>query len=178
MLQRALEGGHLQAGCVAGGRRLSGCRRPSMSPSLPDGLTALGTRYVQDVPAGFAVWPPEPARTSTAHQGRGGGSPQSQAGGQQRRITAGRSDELPEEPWWEITVAEGSQGPRSHLFSAQRVRPTSRRKPGESTGPSTAGTWTAANPTTTCPMLRRIPRWMPWHRWEAPGGGWKRSSRR
>ena len=31
----------------------------------------------------------------------------------------------------EITVAEGSQGPRSYLFSAQRVRPTSRRKPGE-----------------------------------------------
>ena len=42
-----------------------------------------------------------------------------------------RSDELPEEAWREITVAEGSQGPRSYLFSAQRVRPTSRRKPGE-----------------------------------------------
>ena len=42
-----------------------------------------------------------------------------------------RSDELPEAAWREITVAEGSQGPRSYLFSAQRVRPTSRRKPGE-----------------------------------------------
>ena len=30
-----------------------------------------------------------------------------------------------------LTVAEGSQGPRSYLFSAQRVRPTSRRKAGE-----------------------------------------------
>ena len=38
---------------------------------------------------------------------------------------------LPEEAWREITVAEGSQGPRCYLFSAQRVRPTSRRKPGE-----------------------------------------------
>ena len=28
-------------------------------------------------------------------------------------------------------MAEGSQDPRSYLFSAQRVRPTSRRKPGE-----------------------------------------------
>ena len=28
-------------------------------------------------------------------------------------------------------MAEGSQGPRSYLFSAQRVRPTSKRKPGE-----------------------------------------------
>ena len=42
-----------------------------------------------------------------------------------------RSGELPEEAWREITVAEGSQGPRSYRFSAQRVRPTSRRKPGE-----------------------------------------------
>ena len=28
-------------------------------------------------------------------------------------------------------MAEGSQGPRSYRFSAQRVRPTSRRKPGD-----------------------------------------------
>ena len=49
----------------------------------------------------------------------------------QRRTMEQRSDELPEEAWREITVAEGSQGPRSYLFSAQRVRPTSRRKPGE-----------------------------------------------
>ena len=35
------------------------------------------------------------------------------------------------EAWREITVAEGSQGPRSYVFSAQRVRPTIRRKPGE-----------------------------------------------
>ena len=41
------------------------------------------------------------------------------------------SDELPGDAWREITVAEGSQGPRSYQFSAQRVRPTSRRKPGE-----------------------------------------------
>ena len=43
-----------------------------------------------------------------------------------------RSDELPGDAWREITVAEGSQGPRSYQFSAQRVRPTSKRKPGES----------------------------------------------
>ena len=42
-----------------------------------------------------------------------------------------RSAELPEEAWREITVAEGSQGPRSYQFSAQRVRSTSKRKPGE-----------------------------------------------
>ena len=40
-------------------------------------------------------------------------------------------DELPEDAWQKITVAQGSQGPRIYQFSAQRVRPTSRRKPGE-----------------------------------------------
>ena len=38
---------------------------------------------------------------------------------------------MPEDAWREITVAQGSQGPRTYMFSAQRVRPTSRRKPGE-----------------------------------------------
>ena len=47
-----------------------------------------------------------------------------------------RSDELPEVAWREITVAEGTQGPRTYMFSAQRVRVTKsrvtkRRKPGE-----------------------------------------------
>ena len=41
------------------------------------------------------------------------------------------SDELPDETWREITVAEGSQGPRSYMFSAQRVRVTRKGKPGE-----------------------------------------------
>ena len=56
-------------------------------------------------------------------------------------------------------------------FSAPRGcdRPAG-ASPAKSTGPSTAGTGTAANPATTCPMLRRIPRWRPWHTWEAPVG--------
>ena len=44
---------------------------------------------------------------------------------------AERSEALPENAWQEITVAQGSQGPRTYQFSAQRLRPTSRRKPGE-----------------------------------------------
>ena len=86
--------------------------------------------YVLDVPSGFTVWPPEPAWTSAEYQGFGRPrKPRLRDG--QRRTMEQRSDELPEEAWREITVAEGSQGPRSYLFSAQRVRPTSRRKPGE-----------------------------------------------
>ena len=124
MLQRALERGHLKAGWVAGDDAFG------MSPSFREGLAALGTRYVLDVPAGFTVWPPDPERTSPAYQGRGAPRKPRLVGGQ-RRTMEQRSDELPEEAWREITVAEGSQGPRSYRFSAQRVRPTSRRKPGE-----------------------------------------------
>ena len=132
--------------------------------------------YVLDVPAGFTVWPPEPERTSPAYQGRGQPrKPRLMPG--QRRTIAERSDELPEDAWQEITVAEGSQGPRSYRFSAQRVRPTSRRKPGEIHWAVTAGTWTAASPATTCPTLRRIPRWRPWHTWVAPGGALRPSSK-
>ena len=49
----------------------------------------------------------------------------------QRSTMVERSDELPEEVWREITVAQGSQGPRTYMFSAQRVRVTRKRKPGE-----------------------------------------------
>ena len=42
-----------------------------------------------------------------------------------------RSDELPHEAWRQITVAQGSQGPRTYQFSAQRVRVTRKGKPGQ-----------------------------------------------
>ena len=92
-----------------------------MSPSFRDGLAALGRRYVLDVPGNFTFWPVDPEWTSPAY--RAGASPQAQA--------AERSAELPEGAWREITVAQGSQGPRTYRFSAQRMRPTSRRKSGE-----------------------------------------------
>ena len=44
---------------------------------------------------------------------------------------AQRSEALPEEAWREITIAMGSQGPRTYRYSAQRVRVIRRRKPGE-----------------------------------------------
>ena len=124
MLQRASERGHLRAGWVAADDAFG------MSPSFREGLAALGMRYVLDVPAGFTVWPPDPERTSPAYQGRGG-PPKPRLVAGQRRTMGERSAELPAEAWREIRVAEGSQGPRSYEFSAQRVRPTSRRKPGD-----------------------------------------------
>ena len=124
MLQRALERGHLRAGWVAGDDAFG------MSPSFRERLAALGMRYVLDVPGGTTVWPLEPAWTNPEHQGVERPRKPRLVGGQ-RRTMEERSDELTEGDWREITVAEGSQGPRSYLFSAQRVRPTSRRKPGE-----------------------------------------------
>ena len=124
MLARALERGHLKAGWVAGDDAFG------MSPSFREGLAALGMRYVLDVPGGTTVWPLEPAWTSPEIRGSGvPASPGSRAGSGAPWWSA--VDELPEEAWREITVAEGSQGPRSYQFSAQRVRSTSKRKPGE-----------------------------------------------
>ena len=124
MLERALELGHLKAGWVAADDAFG------MSPSFREGLAALGILYVLDVPGGTTDWPLEPAWASPEYQGIGRPRKPRLVGGQ-RRTMEQRSDELPEEAWREITVAEGSQGPRSYRFSAQRVRPTSRRRPGD-----------------------------------------------
>ena len=124
LLQQALERGHLRAEWVAGDDTFG------MSPSFRDGLVALGLRYVLDVPGNFTFWPVDPEWTSPAYQGFGRpGKPRLRSG--QRRTLAERGAELPEDAWREITVAQGSQGPRTYRFSAQRVRPTSRRRPGE-----------------------------------------------
>ena len=119
-----VERGHLKAGWVAGDDAFG------MSPSFRDGLAALGMRYVLDVPGNFTFWPVDPEWTSPAYQGFGRPrKPRLRSG--QRSTLAERGAELPEDAWREITVAQGSQGPRTYMFSAQRVRPTSRRKPGE-----------------------------------------------
>ena len=88
-----------------GGRRLRDVA------SFREGLAALGMWYVLDVPSGFTVWPPD--WTSAKYGVARRSAPDH--GAAQRR--------LPED--CVRTVAEGSQGPRSYLFSAQRVRPTS-----------------------------------------------------
>ena len=124
MLERAVELGHLRGDWVAADDAFG------MSPSFRDRLAALGMRYVLDVPSGFTVWPMEPEWTTPAYPGRGG-PPKPKLVAGQRRTMEERREELPEDAWREITVAQGSQGPRNYQFSAQRVRPTSRRKPGE-----------------------------------------------
>ncbi len=124
MLEQALTGGHLKARWVTADDAFG------MSPSFCEGLAALGMRYVLDVPAGFTVWPLEPEWTSPADQGRRQPRKPRLADGQ-RRTMQERADVIPKEAWREITVAERSERPRIYPFSPQRVRPTSKRKPGE-----------------------------------------------
>ena len=77
------------------------------------------------------MWPVEPEWTTPVYRGRGG-PPKPRLVDGQRHTMGERNAELPEDAWLEITVPQGSQGPGSYQFSAQRVRPTSKRKPGES----------------------------------------------
>ena len=105
-----------------------------MSPTFRESLAALGMRYVLDVPGSTPVSPLEPewesAWTSPGSPGLGRHrKPRLKDG--QRRTAEQRSDELPDEAWREITVAQGSQGQRTYQFSAQRVRVTRKGQPGQ-----------------------------------------------
>ena len=124
MLERARERGHMSAQWVAGDSAFG------MSPSFREGLAAAGAWYVLDVRPDMTVWPLEPAWDNSPYQGFGRPrKPKLRSG--ERQTVEGRCLALPEEAWQEVTVAEGTQGPRTYMFSAQRVRPTSRRKPGD-----------------------------------------------
>ena len=97
--------------------------------------------------------------------------------GQPWPSTALRCVALPETAWREITIAAGSQGPRTYRYRAQRVRVTSRHQPGEFLRVVIARTRTAANAVTICPTLPRTPGWRPSPTWVVPGDASKPSSR-
>ena len=124
MLEQARARGCLSAGWAAGDDAFG------MSPAFRDGLAAQGMQYVLDVRPDMTVWPLEPVWIEPAYQGFGRPrQPKLRSG--QRLTMEERSLALPEESWRETTVAEGSQGPRTYRFGAQRVRETRDRKPGE-----------------------------------------------
>ena len=124
MVERAQARGHLRAQWVAGDSAFG------MSPPLREGLAAAGMCYVLDVRPDMTVWPLEPAWTDPPYQGNGGPRKPKLRGGQ-RETMPERAAAIPADDWREITVAEGSQGPRTYRYSAQRVRATKRRQPGE-----------------------------------------------
>ena len=170
MLEQALERGHLRAGWVAVDDAFG------MSPSFREGLAAQGMWYVLDVPGGTTVWPLEPLWTNPEYQGFGRPRKPKLVDGQ-RCTMEQRSDELPDEAWREITVAEGSQGPRTYRFSAQRVRVTKRRKPGEVVWAIWRCNLDGSEPRYYLSTLPRTLPWRRWPTWAVPGGALKRSSR-
>ena len=170
MVARALELGHLRAEWVAGDDAFG------MSPSFREGLANLGMWYVLDVPGGATAWPMEPAWTSPEYQGSGRPRKPRLVDGQ-RRTMEQRSDELPDEAWREITVAEGSQGPRTYRFSAQRVRPTTRRKPGEIHWAVYRRNLDGSEPRYYLSNALKTLPWRPWPTWAVPGGALRPNSR-
>ena len=169
MVERAQSRGHLGAQWVAGDSAFG------MSPPFREGLAAAGMRYVLDVRPDMTVWPLEPTWTDPPYQGNGRPRKPRLRGGQ-RQTMQERAAAIPVDGWREITVAEGSQGPRTYRYSAQRARITHRRKPGRNPlGDLSPKTWTAASLATTCPTRPGTRRWKPWPMWAAPGGASKPS---
>ena len=128
MLERVLELGYLRAEWVAGDDAFG------MSPTFREGLAALGrcARACWTFRAALRSGPWTRLGPVRLLQYPGFGRPRKpKLRPGQRRTMEQRGDELPDEAWREITVAQGSQGPRTYRFSAQRVRATRRRKPGE-----------------------------------------------
>ena len=124
MVEEAQARGYLKAQWVAGDSAFG------MSPALREGLAATGMLYVLDVRPDMTVWPLEPTWTDPPYQGNGRPrKPRPQR--EERQTMAERSQALPAAAWREITIAQGSQGPRVYRFSAQRARVTRRRQPGE-----------------------------------------------
>ena len=111
MVEEAQARGYLKAQWVAGDSAFG------MSPALREGLAATGMLYVWDVRPDMTVWPLEPTWTDPPYQGNG--RPRKPRPRREERQTmAERSQALPAAAWREITIAQGSQGPRVYRFSA------------------------------------------------------------
>ena len=116
MLERVLELGYLRAEC---------CRRRRLRDvaDLPGGTGGPGDALRAGRSGRHSVWPLDPAWTVRNIRGRP--PPQTQAAAWAAADHGAAV--LPDEAWREITVAQGSQGPRTYRFSAQRVRATRRQ---------------------------------------------------
>ena len=121
-LEQARARGYLKVQWVAGDSAFG------MSPALWEGISAAGMRYVLDVRPDLTAWPLEPTWTNPPDQGNGVPANPG-CGGRSGRPWRGAA--LPAAAWREITIAMGRQGPRTYRYSAQRVRVTRQRKPGE-----------------------------------------------
>ena len=124
MLQQAQARGHLVAAWVTGDDAFG------KSPEFRDAVAAAGFRYVLEVPGETPVWPLEPTWETSAYRGKGR-PPEPRPVAAERQAVRERALALPPEAWREITVAEGTQGPRTYHFAAERLRETRDGAPGK-----------------------------------------------
>lgn len=126
MLRGAKQLGYLQADWVTGDDAYG------QSPEFRDSLEDMGFQYVLEVPKVTPVWPLLSVWESQEWTGMGRPPVAKPAQGQ-RKTAEERAKQLPLKAWQAITVAEGSQGPRTYLFAFERVRETRDNKPGRVT---------------------------------------------
>ena len=116
MLEQVQGRGHLQAQWVAGASAFG------MSPPLREGLSAAGMGYVMDVRPDMTVWPLEPTWTNPPYPGQGPPRKPKPLRAQRQTVSE-RGAALPTEAWREITIAMGSQGPRTYRSRAGAGNP-------------------------------------------------------
>ncbi len=124
MLENARSLGYLRSDWVTGDDAFG------QSPEFRQSLEAMGFGYVLEVPKTTPVWPLITVYESPEWSGRGR-PPVSKPVEGQRKTVEQRAAELPRRAWQKITVAEGSQGPRTYLFAFERVRETDDNTPGK-----------------------------------------------
>jgi SRSO17 transposase len=124
MLQQAQARGHLGAAWVTGDDAFG------KSPEFRDAVAAAGFRYVLEIPGETPAWPLEPTWETPAYRGKGR-PPEPRPVAAERQAVRERARALPPEAWREITVAEGTQGPRTYRFAAERLRETRDGAPGQ-----------------------------------------------
>jgi SRSO17 transposase len=123
MLQQAQARGHLVAEWVTGDDSFGN------SPTFRAGVAALRLQYVLEIPPKTPVWPQEPTWETPVYAGRGR-RPEPRPVAAERQEVQKRAAALPAEQWQALTVAEGSQGPRTYRFAAERVREPREGQPG------------------------------------------------
>jgi SRSO17 transposase len=124
MLQQAQARGHLTAAWVTGDDTFG------KSPTFRDGVALAGWNYVLEIPPETPVWPLFPSYETPPYKGKGP-RPAPRPVVAERQEVRERAQHLPQEAWQAITVAEGTQGPRTYRFAAERVRETREGEPGE-----------------------------------------------
>jgi SRSO17 transposase len=123
MLQTAMQRGHLGAAWVTGDDAFG------KSPEFRTAVATLGLQYVLEVPGATPLWPLEPTWETPPYSGTGR-PPEPRPVAAERQEVRERAAALPPEAWQEITVAAGTQGPRTYRFAAERMRETRDRQPG------------------------------------------------